>query len=112
MKKKIIAAIAIAVALIAITVLSVDLWLVNKEKKAIRAELEATTLVVDSLQGEVDCLQALECIRINVNFTLTQKNIASINMGNYQNIAREVVSITRRELLDSLTLKDSMYAKR
>lgn len=112
MKKKIIAAIAIAVALIVITALSVDLWLVNREKKAIRAELENTALVIDSLQNEVDCLQALECIRINVNFTLTQKNIASINMGNYQNIARDVVTITRRELLDSLTLKDSMYAKR
>lgn len=59
----------------------------------------------DSLVKTVNRLGAEDVITVNVAFNFTQKNILSFSQSNCQQIAREVATMTRSELYDSLYLK-------
>ena len=102
MKRKVIVIIAIVGILILIVALSAATATKQNKIKELKQEVTELTMKADSLNEELQYLGAMDVIRVNVTFTLNQKNVASINFGNYQNIAKEVASITRRELLDSL----------
>lgn len=102
-KKKIVIVAALAVVLVTLLVALIVSTAKRKTTiKHLNQELTELQIVADSLADECQYLGAMDVIRINVNFNLNQKNIASINFGNYKNIAKEVATITRRELLDSL----------
>ncbi len=66
----------------------------------------ALTEQVDSLKRVNAALGAEDVFTVNVNFNLTQKNVLSFSANNCQNIAKDVATMTRQELYDSL------YAKR
>lgn len=59
----------------------------------------------DSLVSIVNALGAESVITVNVAFNMTQKNILSFSQNNCQQIAREVATMTRSELYDSLYVK-------
>lgn len=109
MKRKVIAIIAIVVVLLLVVALSAAAATKQSKIKELKKEVTELTMKADSLSEEVQFLGAMDVIRVNVTFTLNQKNVASINFGNYQNIAKEVASITRRELLDSLRYNPIAY---
>ena len=61
---------------------------------------------IDSLQKYNRQLGGMNGISVTVEFNLTQKNILSFSQSNCQNIAKEVAHLTRKELLDSLKVKE------
>lgn len=67
--------------------------------------IKALTEQVDSLQRYASALGAESVLTVNVNFNMTQKNILSFSQSNCQNIAKEVSTMTRKELYDSLYTK-------
>lgn len=78
----------------------------GKTIKYQEAQIKALTEQVDSLKQVNTVLGAEDVFTVNVNFNMTQKNILSFSANNCQNIARDVATLTRQELYDSL------YAKR
>lgn len=78
----------------------------GKTIRAQEAQMKALTEQVDSLKRVNTVLGAEDVFTVNVNFNMTQKNILSFSANNCQNIARDVATLTRQELYDSL------YAKR
>lgn len=70
-----------------------------------KASIERMCRENDSLVNIVKALGAEEVITVNVTFNMTQKNILSFSQNNCQQIAREVATMTRSELYDSLYVK-------
>lgn len=70
-----------------------------------KASIERLCRENDSLVKTVNRLGAEDVITVNVAFNFTQKNILSFSQSNCQQIAREVATMTRSELYDSLYLK-------
>lgn len=66
------------------------------------AQIKSLTEQVDSLNRVNRALGAEDVFTVNVTFNLTQKNVLSLAQTNAQNIAREVATLTRQELYDSL----------
>lgn len=64
--------------------------------------IKALTEQVDSLKNVNSALGAEDVFTVNVSFNITQKNVLSFSQTNAQNIAREVATMTRQELYDSL----------
>lgn len=71
---------------------------IKQQKNTIKAQTEQ----IDSLTAVNRALGAEDVLTVNVNFAITQKNVLSFSQTNAQNIAREVSTITRQELYDSL----------
>lgn len=83
---------------------------ISSQKVTIRdyqAKNKALIEQVDSIQRYCNALGAENVLTVNVNFNLTQKNILSFSQSNCQNIAKEVSTMTRKELYDSLYTKKS-----
>lgn len=70
-----------------------------------KASIERLCRENDSLVKTVNRLGAEDVITVNVAFNLTQKNILSFSQNNCQQIAREVATMTRSELYDSIYVK-------
>lgn len=70
-----------------------------------KASIERLCRENDSLVKTVNRLGAEDVITVNVAFNLTQKNILSFSQNNCQQIAREVATMTRSELYDSVYVK-------
>lgn len=70
-----------------------------------KSSIERVCRQNDSLVKIVNQLGAEDVITVNVAFNLNQKNILSFSQSNCQQIAREVATMTRSELYDSLYLK-------
>lgn len=71
---------------------------IKQQQNTIKAQTEQ----IDSLTAVNRALGAEDVLTVNVNFAITQKNVLSFSQTNAQNIAREVSTITRQELYDSL----------
>lgn len=74
----------------------------NKALKAERQNVKALTEQVDSLQRYATALGAENVLTVNVSFNLTQKNVLTFAQTNAQSIAKEISTMTRKELYDSL----------
>lgn len=74
----------------------------NKTIKKENAQIKALTEQIDSLNRVNQALGAENVLTVNVTFELNQKNVLSFAQTNAQNIAREVSTLTRKELYDSL----------
>lgn len=83
-------------------VLAVAVGMKNKTIKNKNYQIKALTEQVDSISHVNQILGAEEVLTVNVNFNITQKNVLSFSQTNAQNIAREVATITRSQLYDSL----------
>lgn len=70
-----------------------------------KASIERVCRQNDSLVKIVNQLGAEDVITVNVTFNLNQKNILSFSQSNCQQIAREVATMTRSELYDSVYVK-------
>ena len=80
----------------------------SSKSKALKAEqirVKALTEQVDSLQRYATALGAENVLTVNVSFELNQKNVLSFAQTNAQNIAKEISTMTRKELYDSLYTK-------
>lgn len=77
----------------------------NDKIHTLKQENAELVYEMDSLSKVVNHLGSLDAIRVEVTFNLTQKNIASINLGKYENFIKEVSAVTRREIIDSILLK-------
>lgn len=73
--------------------------------KTQKASIERLCRENDSLVKIVNQLGAESVITVNVAFNMTQKNILSFSQNNCQQIAKEVATMTRSELYDSLYVK-------
>lgn len=60
----------------------------------------------DSLTSTIQRLGAEDVLTVNVSFNLKQTNVLSFSNNNCQQVAKEVATLTRQELLD---MKDSLY---
>ena len=76
-----------------------------------KASIERLCRENDSLVKTVNRLGAEDVITVNVAFNLTQKNILSFSQNNCQQIAREVATMTRSELYDSIYVKKNKEDK-
>lgn len=76
-----------------------------------KASIERLCRENDSLVKTVNRLGAEDVITVNVAFNLTQKNILSFSQNNCQQIAREVATMTRSELYDSVYVKKNKEDK-
>lgn len=76
-----------------------------------KASIEILCRENDSLVKTVNRLGAEDVITVNVAFNLTQKNILSFSQNNCQQIAREVATMTRSELYDSIYVKKNKEDK-
>ena len=76
-----------------------------------KASIERMCRQNDSLLNIVKNLGAEDVITVNVAFNLTQKNILSFSQNNCQQIAKEVATMTRSELYDSIYLKKNKEDK-
>jgi len=74
----------------------------GKTIKNQKAQIKALTEQVDSLQRYCNALGAENVLTVNVAFELNQKNVLSFAQTNAQNIAKEISTMTRKELYDSL----------
>lgn len=74
----------------------------GKTIKAQDMKIKALTEQCDSLRQVNSVLGAEDVFTVNVSFNITQKNVLSFSQTNAQNIAREVATLTRQELYDSL----------
>lgn len=83
----------------------------GKTIKTQKASIERLCRENDSLTNIVKQLGAEDVITVNVAFNFTQKNILSFSQNNCQQIAREVATMTRSELYDSLYLKKTEEKK-
>lgn len=77
----------------------------GKTIKTQKASIERLCRENDSLTNIVKQLGAEDVITVNVAFNFTQKNILSFSQNNCQQIAREVATMTRSELYDSIYVK-------
>lgn len=77
----------------------------GKTIKQDQIRIKALTEQVDSLNMVNSALGAEEVFTVNVSFNISQKNVLSFSQTNAQNIAREVATMTRQELYDSLYAK-------
>ena len=77
----------------------------GKELKNKEHQIERLCAENDSLVKTINRLGAEDVITVSVHFNLTQKNILSFNQTNCKQIAREVATLTRSELYDSLYVK-------
>lgn len=78
----------------------------GKTIKQDQIRIKALTEQVDSLNRVNRALGAEDVFTVNVSFNITQKNVLSFSQTNAQNIAREVATLTRQELYDSLYSKN------
>lgn len=76
-----------------------------------KASIERVCRQNDSLVKIVNQLGAEDVITVNVAFNLNQKNILSFSQSNCQQIAREVATMTRSELYDSIYVKKNKEDK-
>jgi len=86
----------------------------TKRGKTVRqqkASIERLCRENDSLVKTVNRLGAEDVITVNVAFNFTQKNILSFSQNNCQQIAREVATMTRSELYDSIYVKKTEEKK-
>lgn len=77
----------------------------GKEIKAQKAQIAVLQHKSDSLEQHCYELGAEAVIQVTTNFNMTQKNVFSFNQTNMQNVAKEVATLTRQELYDSLYAK-------
>ena len=77
----------------------------NNKIKYYKQTITEQTIIIDSLQKENKAIGSLSAITVNVQFTLTQKNILSLSQLNAHNIAKDISSMTKAELYDSLYRK-------
>lgn len=77
----------------------------GKEIRTQKEQMEKLIAENDSLVKTITKLGAEDVITVNVAFNLTQKNILSFNQTNCKQIAREVATLTRSELYDSIYVK-------
>lgn len=78
----------------------------GKTIKQDQIRINALTEQVDSMKRVNAALGAEDVFTVNVSFNITQKNVLSFSQTNAQNIAREVATLTRQELYDSLYSKN------
>ena len=112
--KKWIKAVILAVEVLVVA-LMITFWAVSTNRgRTIRqqkASIERLCRENDSLVKTVNRLGAEDVITVNVAFNLTQKNILSFSQNNCQQIAREVATMTRSELYDSVYVKKNKEDK-
>lgn len=107
--KKIVKWVSYAVAAIVFVLMITFACITSSQKKTIQQQdfqIKALTTQVDSLTKLNATLGAEDVFTVNVNFNLTQKNILSFSANNCQNIAKEVATMTRQELYDSIYKKN------
>ena len=95
-----------SVLLALVIVLSVAVAKKNSSIHTYKYQIEQYEKTIDSLQKYNKQLGGMDGISVTVEFNLTQKNILSFSQSNCQNIAKEVAHLTRKELLDSLKVKE------
>lgn len=108
-QQKIVKWVAYAVEAIVLVLMITFACITSSQKKTIQQQdfqIKALTTQVDSLTKLNAALGAEDVFTVNVNFNLTQKNILSFSANNCQNIAKEVATMTRQELYDSLYKKN------
>lgn len=107
-QQKIIKTIAYSLEVLFIAIfitLCVAVGVKNNKLKQQTVQIKALTEQVDSLARVNTALGAESVFTVNVAFELNQKNVLSFAQTNAQNIAREVATMTRQELYDSLYAK-------
>lgn len=107
-QQKIVKAIAYTVEVLIVAIfiaMCVAVGVKNKTIKNQNYQIKALTEQVDSLSKVNAALGAETVFTVNVSFELNQKNVLSFAQTNAQNIAREVATMTRQELYDSLYVK-------
>ena len=75
------------------------------QAKAIKkqeVQVKQLTEHVEYLKEENKALGAEDCLTVTCNFNLTQKNILSFTQQNLQNIAKNISTMTRKEIYDSV----------
>lgn len=83
----------------------------GREIRSQKASIERLCRENDSLLNIVRTLGAEDVITVNVAFNFTQKNILSFSQNNCQQIAKEVATMTRSELFDSIYVKKNKEDK-
>lgn len=94
--------------IIQVAMITAIIWLSvvcgNQAKTIKKQEVQVKQLTehVEYLKEENKALGAEDCITVTCNFNLTQKNILSFTQQNMQNIAKDITTMTRKEIYDSL----------
>lgn len=112
--KKWIKAVIVAVEVLVVALMITFVAVSTNRGRTIRqqkASIERLCRENDSLVKTVNRLGAEDVITVNVAFNLTQKNILSFSQNNCQQIAREVATMTRSELYDSVYVKKNKEDK-
>lgn len=104
-QQKLVRSIAYTIEILIVTLMLIFGVAFHGKKKQLKEEqikVKALTEQIDSLNRINQALGAENVLTVNVTFEMNQKNVLSFNQTNAQNIAKEVSTMTRKELYDSL----------
>ena len=92
----------LACMVIAIIWLSVSCSKKSATIKDARMKEKQYEIVIDSLQKRINALGDMDAIRCDVTFQMRNVNTLGIQKVNAQQVANQVATYTRKELLDSI----------